>query len=53
MLGSFLLGFVAYLNEEKDKETNTVLGIFLVVLSLFFYGSLMISEEYLLRNYYV
>jgi len=53
VVGSFVLGYVAYNSSETGETSNTVLGIILSFSSLFAFGFLMIAEEYLLRNYYV
>lgn len=51
IVGSLFLGFTALGNEEPIEGANPVLGIVLSILSIVFFGCLMISEEVLLKNY--
>mmetsp|Transcript_4243 Transcript_4243/g.375 ORF Transcript_4243/g.375 Transcript_4243/m.375 type:complete len:97 (+) Transcript_4243:536-826(+) len=51
IVGSLFLGFTALGNEEPIEGANPVLGISLSILSILFFGCLMIAEEVLLKNY--
>ncbi|KRX06121.1 hypothetical protein PPERSA_00001 [Pseudocohnilembus persalinus] len=48
--GSVLLGFSAMQNEEPIEDANPFLGIIWTLISLIFFGFLMISEEYVLKK---
>ncbi|KRX08157.1 hypothetical protein PPERSA_01702 [Pseudocohnilembus persalinus] len=51
IVGSIFLGLTALSHEEPIEEANPILGITLTLLSLLFFGFLMISEEIMLKNY--
>lgn len=56
LLGTCILGSTALNNEEPVSDANPVLrdpvlGVLFSMLSLLFFGLLMISEEVMLKDY--
>lgn len=53
LLGSILLGLTAFSEEEPIENANAGLGITLSLLSLLFFGLLIVSEEVVLKKHKV
>ena len=50
-MGNILLCAQSLENDEKYENTNSILGLFLVFLSCFFFGCLIIAEEKIITEH--